>query len=151
MIVNGFEQRYALTIWQPWCSAIVQGSKRIENRAWAPPRWVLGHRIWLHAGKRWDEDGSLTCALKGFDLARENAVLGTIIGSARVTGFQLESDRASVLVGPPGSWWPGPDFRSDPWWVGPVGWVLEDVQSLAEPVPAVGKQKLWTWPHGVGP
>ena len=45
----------ALTIWQPWASAIVRGFKRIENRKWVPPPGVVGRYIAIHAGQTIDE------------------------------------------------------------------------------------------------
>lgn len=143
-------QLYALTIWQPWCSAIVDGSKRIENRGWRPPEWIIGDRIWLHAGKRFDLPGSLRCATLGFDRAKADLPLGAIIGSARVAGYQTAQMPKAKLFSKEGYLYEGADLRGDPWWVGPVGWVLEDVLPL-EPHAALGMQKLWVWPHGAGP
>lgn len=34
----------------------------------------------------------------------------------------------------------------DPWYVGPVGWVFDDIRSLPEPVSCRGAQGLWTVP-----
>lgn len=36
-----------------------------------------------------------------------------------------------------------------PWFIGPYGWVLTDVVTLAEPVPCKGAQGLWTVPPEV--
>lgn len=41
---------YALSIRQPWAWLIVQGYKDVENRSWALPRFILGQRIYIHAG-----------------------------------------------------------------------------------------------------
>lgn len=150
MIVDGFEQRYALTIWQPWCSAIVEGHKRIENRGWRPPEWIIGMRIWLHAGKRFDLPGWERCARLGFDRAKADFPLGAIIGSARVGGYQTDEMPKAKILSREGWLYEGADLRRDPWWVGPVGWVLEDVQPI-EPQDAVGLQKLWTWPKRANP
>ena len=40
-----------LSITQPWASAIVLGSKRIENRTWRPPEDMMGEYLALHASK----------------------------------------------------------------------------------------------------
>ena len=34
---------YGLTIWWPWCTAIVAGTKRVENRGWEPRCSDLDH------------------------------------------------------------------------------------------------------------
>ncbi len=49
---------HALTLHRPWPWAIIHGSKRVENRSWAPPAWLIGQRLAIHAGKRWDADGA---------------------------------------------------------------------------------------------
>ena len=47
----------ALSIKQPWLYCITDLDKRIENRTWKPPGWVVGQRIALHASKGFDERG----------------------------------------------------------------------------------------------
>lgn len=42
----------ALTLWQPWASAIAIGLKTIETRSWEAPTWLNGHRIAITAAKR---------------------------------------------------------------------------------------------------
>lgn len=41
-----------LTIWQPWASLIAIGAKPYEFRGWAPPRWLVGRDLGIHAGAR---------------------------------------------------------------------------------------------------
>ena len=50
------EAERALTLWQPWASAICSGPKRIENRPIPPPDRIIGQRIFIHAGKTWDHE-----------------------------------------------------------------------------------------------
>lgn len=130
---------YAITIWQPWCSAIVSGPKRVENRGWKPPLLAIGKRILLHAGKHFDLSGSERCARLGFDRAKADLPRGAIIGSALLVGWQDDEHdhliQASRLV--------VRDYRRDPWWVGPIGWALDDVRKLHQPIPCVGRQGLW--------
>ena len=42
----------ALTIWQPWASLIAIGAKPYEFRGWAPPPWLVGKDLGIHAGAR---------------------------------------------------------------------------------------------------
>jgi len=35
---------------------------------------------------------------------------------------------------------------ASPWWRGPCGWLLSDVQILANPVAINGRQKVWNVP-----
>lgn len=58
----------ALTIWQPWASLIMIGAKPYEFRGWAPPKWLVGQRLAIHAGARPVKEAeirSLIRALKG--------------------------------------------------------------------------------------
>ena len=134
----------ALTILQPWAWYISHGPKRIENRTWAPPASLRGQYLAIHAGKRLDRE----CAAGALEFVRdlpasERAKIGAdcphpvsvrtmpygaIVGVARVTGWVRESE--------------------SPWFVGPVGWVLDDVVAI-DPVPCRGAQGLWTVPDDV--
>jgi hypothetical protein len=118
----------ALSLWQPWAHAIVWGSKRLENRKWAPWRSVVGQVIALHA----------TDHVEPLSLAQINENFGTswrledlarkaVVGLARVTGHITADD---------------PRAATDPWWMGPIAWTLEDVVRI-DPVPCRGAQGLW--------
>ena len=50
----------AITLWRPWSWALFHG-KTIENRTWAPPAWIVGKQIVIHAGKTYDKEGDLFC------------------------------------------------------------------------------------------
>lgn len=124
-----------LTLWQPWCAIVVDGAtrlphpKKIENRPWAPWKSVIGTRIALHAGLRYDREA----ATKYWEVVRtvgiREGVKGAIMGTAIVAGFVKTAD--------------------DPWFFGPFGWLLDDVRALAEPIPFKGKQGLWTVPEEI--
>jgi hypothetical protein len=124
----------ALTLWQPWAWAISHGGKRIENRGWKPPRWIIGERIAIHAGKKFDEEDA-------FDLLSEldmpdihDLARGAVVAVATVKGY-VESIGESH-----------PQHR---WFCGPYGWVLDDVVALERPVPCKGALKLWFLPADV--
>ena len=116
----------ALTIRQPWIGAILAGRKRIENRSWRAES-ILGERILLHAGARFDRAGAMFCEAHGWSPPSVSD-LGAIVGSARVVDFIVRS--------------------RDPWFMGPIGWVLEDVRVI-RPVPSTGRLGLWTPPPDV--
>lgn len=50
----------ALTIRQPWASAIAHGTKRTENRSWPVPAKHLGTRILIHAAAAEDRTPRLS-------------------------------------------------------------------------------------------
>jgi hypothetical protein len=130
----------ALTVWQPWASLIAWPLKPVENRTWEAP-WVLGKRIAIHAGNKFDEDAALHLSVMPapvpavVSLARK--IKGAIVCTAVVDRFigRIAVEHAAetdVFV----------------WFSGPVGWVLRDVQKF-EPVPARGAQGLWELPADV--
>jgi hypothetical protein len=116
----------ALTIRQPWAWAILSAGKRIENRTWKPPEWAVGSVIALHAGGVLEEEGAALLRRRGFAVPDE-LPRAAIVGTARIAG---------VITAP----------VDDPWWEGPVGWVLSEVMQLPEPIPCPGKQGLWKLP-----
>lgn len=46
----------ALTLWEPWASALVYGPKDVENRPWRPYGGVYGEWVLIHAGQAWDRE-----------------------------------------------------------------------------------------------
>jgi len=124
----------ALTLIRPWCCAIAELGKVIENRSWSPSEAAMGQRIAIHAGRKWDETAldfirqasSLPPAETEAALDRARNRDGAIVATALLVRVVYES--------------------SSPWFVGPRGWVLADVRPLAKPVPCRGAQSLWTVP-----
>lgn len=119
----------ALTLWRPWDQAIVHGTRRIENRPWRRNS-IIGQRIAIHAGKKYDLAGAQDMVAAGLFAPPpiEKSPEG-IVGLARVAGFVTDS-------------------RS-PWFSGPIGWKLDEVVALPEPVPCKGAQGLWRVPEDV--
>lgn len=125
---------YALTLHQPWASAVFHG-KDIENRNWPPPRWLLGKRLAIHAGKRFKR-GEVIELLQRLENwwhgelpAADLLPLGVILGSVRIADVKTTNPIA------------GNDWS--PWFVGPFGWVLEDARLYDRPIPMAGQQGLW--------
>ena len=120
----------ALTIHQPYASAILAGVKRVENRRWAlkRPQWLA-----LHAGRQvWRDPG---VAVLWPEVPHRDALpLGAVLGAFEVVGVA----RAEELDAP------------DPWASGPWCWLIGEVIALPEPMPCRGRQGLWTVPGGVG-
>ena len=120
----------ALTLQQPWASAVRDLGKRTENRSWPAPQRVLGQYIAIHAGMSFREDAADWLAARtGRMLTRQNVPLGAVVALARVVEVVQE-------------------HSDDPWFIGPYGWVLDDVVALT-PVPCRGRQQLWRLPDEV--
>lgn len=127
----------ALTIHQPWASAIVDGPKRVENRTWRPPSSLIGQQLAIHAGLHEPDELIIDtvqfywqkCPVYVEDFRR-----GVILGVVTVTDVM---DVATA--------WP----KHRPWATGPWCWELDDVRQLQVPVPCKGRQGLWTLPEDV--
>ena len=126
--MSGIEEMRALTLWQPWASWIIYADKRFENRPWRPPRQIIGQRIAIHAGRRFDKSATYHGVQKYIGEWRLDR--GAIIGSAVVVGV--------LTAGSAGA--------KDPWFFGPYGWELEDVRDLQNPIPYRGMLGLWRVP-----
>jgi len=122
----------ALTLHQPWAWAIARLGKDIENRIWRPPPWLIGQRVAIHAGKRWDPGWSPDIVDMAIHAAMDHAYMSGdrlyhlgagIVAVVRVVGVVTNSE--------------------SPWFVGPFGWVLEDIMPVDPPIPCQGRQGLW--------
>jgi hypothetical protein len=124
---------FGLTLHRPFGYAIAFLDKRIENRGYRFA-YPVGTYIAIHNGKTWDQEGyEFVCNLNRSQLI-ENPTPETdpeksIIAIAQYAGEE-----------PPDS--------KDPWFVGKVGWRLENVVPI-EPVACPGSQRLWTIPDPI--
>ena len=142
----------AITLHQPWASLIAHGVKDIETRSWPPPQTMVGQRIAIHAGKRIVGPRSLNLetqeAIEGLygpqwpKAIPAGAVVATavLVNAGQVKG--LEGPLVTLASSPtvdPVAHDPYGDFTPGRWL-----WFLVDVEPF-DPVPAVGRQGLWTW------
>ena len=136
------EPMRALTVRQPWATAIIWGGKDIENRT--RPTGYRG-RLWIHAGlHRPDRDDYLeasglarTETGDGLDWAAISRSLGVILGSVDVVG--CHSDETEE-----------PRTSCSPWARhSQHHWMLANPRPLAEPVPCKGALGLWRLPEDV--
>ena len=128
----------AISLWQPWASAIALGHKSIETRGWA-----TRHRgpIAIHAAKRWTADERETAAvlderngLVGLKDAPRGCIVAVAeIASVRPSEHLIEGiDEIEEMLGNYGP--------------GRFGWMLENVRPLHDPLPFKGKQGLFEVP-----
>lgn len=157
----------ALSLWQPWATAIAVGSKGIETRGW--PTAYRGP-LAIHAAKRkvmsdlrpllrdyqwvgalnkagWDE---WPCREKHID----RLPFGAIVAVADLTDCRPTEAFNDFDLGRPGL--PGPigghpatlfawsEEQMGDFAPGRFGWVLSNVRPLARPVPWKGAQGLFT-------
>lgn len=145
----------ALTVWQPWATAIIWGGKDIENR---PRMTRYRGRLWIHAGMHhpdWAdylEVRGLSGTVFGWiDTRRASAAelkkaqrwtehtgaLGVILGSVDVVG--CHDDETAVQREPCSPW-----AR-----YGQHHWMVANPRPLRQPVPCRGALGLWRLPDDV--
>ena len=142
----------ATSLHQPWASLVAYGFKTIETRDRRPPQAIIGQTIAIHAAKRpidWDlvnNCGNLafTETVTRMRLDDFHFPYGAVLATARLSlamvvldhktdgeyvicskGLPDSSDTLEIPTDPYGNFAPGR-------WL----WFLEDIKSLAEPVPA---------------
>lgn len=153
---------YALTIKQPWASAIVLGLKSVENRT-----WPTGYRgpLAIHAGLRVDPEGVEILATAGIDPGALFEGPGLpdrgpgLFGAQGPQGLPRRAivgvvDLVDVVRYPTGDHGRGPRKRvsrppdphglaDDPLACGPWCWILRNSRILPRPIPCPGQQSLW--------
>jgi hypothetical protein len=125
----------AISLWQPWASAIALGLKRIETRSWS-----TSYRGWLaiHAAKRWNRELREFSESMGIGL---QLPLGAIVAVAHLSG---------VFPAAVAGWAPSDEER--PWGdysPGRFAWMLTDIRPLPEPIPFRGAQGFFVVPNEV--
>lgn len=123
----------ALTLWRPWPWAILHAGKRVENRGWKPPAWILGEPVALHAGKKLDLEAleDMRDGLYGESAMRapDEHPMG-VVGVVRFSGHSTDS--------------------IDPWASpGAIAWHISEVIDLPEPIACRGEQGLWVLPQDI--
>lgn len=122
----------AITVKQPWASLLACGAKPVENRTWPIPRtWPERGPLLIHAGASREKailslpsiqkDLGEELLLKGLPSSAVIAVAGTVTCHEALAGCCIT-----------------PYARAWGW-----HWVLHDLRTLPEPVPASGRLGLW--------
>lgn len=142
----------ALTVQEPWASAIIYGPKDVENRPWA-----TAHRgtLWIHAAKRVDWSASRDAWLAAglppppssgrFDRSAwtGSLPLGKVIGSVEMTDCHPLYKDCNLFTGIP-------QVTCSPWAIwGQCHWMLDGKRPLPEPVPCRGSLGLWRLPEDI--
>lgn len=131
---------YALSVHQPWASAIALGFKPVENRDWKPWRSVLGQRIVIHSTQRMMLPGDVEEVAELCKLSEEAVRAwpsGCLVGSA-VLGAYIEHPDECIDPVP---------SKVAPWFRGKYGWLMRGAEALASPPKFKGAQGLWQLPE----
>lgn len=123
----------AISLWQPWASAVVLGLKSYETRSWS-----TSYRgpIAIHAAQRPPER---TLRLDLFDAGVRNwgdLPLGGVIGVAELVAIVPTDGMDGYLS--------GLELRMGDYTPGRFAWRMERIRPIAF-VPCRGYQRLWEW------
>jgi hypothetical protein len=145
--MNKNEILFAITLTNPWPYCVTDLGKRVENRSWWPAATLIGQRIALHAGKTiepesWSSAATLKPELRKMSMS--SIPYGAIVGMFTLAGY-VRADRG-VVTHRAGRASKTYEPASDPWFFGPVGWLLADVVKFQAPIECRGSQRLWTVP-----
>ena len=154
----------AISLWQPWASAVARDAKRIETRHWstsyrgpiaihAAQRRVIGELI--HYSCYWNWQGVF------YDLLHEKHDLklwkvlpfGAIVAVANLTdcrpteSFTIgELDTPRRPEGESTDLFNWTERQMGDYEIGRFGWVLSDIRPLSVPVPFSGNRKFFSVP-----
>jgi hypothetical protein len=125
----------ALSLYQPYATAIILKNKRIETRSW---KTNYEGRIAIHATKTfpsWCKEFAQTERTLGRIPAR--LPVGAIIGFVTIMGMRRTEDIVGQLTALERLYG---DYSPGRW-----AWMLCDAESLETPIPAKGAMGLWEW------
>jgi activating signal cointegrator 1 len=144
----------AISLWQPWASAIPAGLKTIETRSWSTPyRGPLA----IHAAKRWtkterefwDKMVMWPDRVNERDAFRHIGILssgelpvGCIVATCELYACVSTTENPTPVVA---NHVPAP--TEDDWGnfaVGRFAWMLRDIRRIV-PMPCVGRQGFFDW------
>ena len=129
----------ALSLLQPWASLIATGAKRIETRSWSTkyrgPLAIHASRSNKNKLLRFVEP--FLRALRGIGILPLGAIVATcdLVDCIKMTPEFIDLVKSAK----------GYEIDFGVYEVGRFAWILENVQPLAEPIPAKGALSLWEW------
>lgn len=126
----------ALSIWQPWASAIPLGLKRFETRSWNTE--YRGPLV-IHAAKRWEPDQK-RFADSELTLGRlpQHLPLGALVAVVNLVDCRRIDNASMEISALERSYG---DYTDGRW-----AWQLSNVVAFNEPIPWRGEQGLFDVP-----
>lgn len=153
----------AISLWQPWATAIALGSKRIETRSWSTSyRGPLA----IHAAKRCVKSELSDfacewswCGAMGWEMGESNQwqslPFGAIVATCVLVDVRpTESFTDDEILAkrwptgrPPNYGWT--EWQMGDFYPGRFGWMLANVKALPNPIPFKGSQGFFDVPDGL--
>ena len=128
----------AISLWQPWATAMAIGLKRIETRHWSHNVRGL---VAIHAAKRWQVD-EREWAARLADIhdapALRNPPLGAIVAIGMLTAVRRTEDVLPTITEQEEMFGNYAPKR--------FGWIFDQIVALPEPVPCKGAQGFFEVP-----
>jgi activating signal cointegrator 1 len=125
----------AVSLWQPWASAMALGLKTVETRHW---RTNVRGPVAIHAAKRWTREERELAEAHGLALPLP---LGAVVAVGRLMSIHSTDRLADRL----NDW----ELAWGNYAPGRFGWIFEDIRPLSEPVPCIGRQGFFDLPGDV--
>lgn len=125
----------ALSLWQPWASLMAAHVKRHETRHWAT---AYRGPIAIHAAKRIDVAGApdaLCIDALGPNWSR-TVPIGMVVAVGQLASC-TEAGRAKALT--------AADREAGNFTPGRYAWRIDQLRTLRQPIPALGRQGLFNW------
>jgi activating signal cointegrator 1 len=135
----------ALTLWQPYASLIAEGIKRVETRGWSTP---YRGPLLIHCARHWS--GGLAARfeeIKDHLRGRSDRKFLPTQASMPMGKICCLVDLVDVRQMKAPEDWLGIDFEENYWGdlsPGRFAWILENPRRLLDPIPATGRQGLWS-------
>lgn len=126
----------AISLWQPWASAVALGVKRVETRHWSTN---YTGTLAIHAAKRWTRAEREFAEIE-HTLGRlpSRLPLGALVATCTLMGCRRTED-VSHQLGSIERMYGNYDS-------GRFAWFLTDIQALDEPIPWKGAQGFFNVP-----
>lgn len=128
----------AISLWQPWATAMAIGLKSIETRHWSTNIRGL---IAIHAAKQWqlpEREWAAELAARHDAPAIANPPLGRIVATGKLVAVKRTEDLWSTISETERSFGNYEPRR--------FGWIFEDVVALPIPIPFKGAQGFFDIP-----
>lgn len=126
----------AISLWQPWASAMALGLKPDETRHWTTSyRGLLA----IHAAKRWTADERDFTEIMGLP---SDLPLGAVVAVGTLVAIRPAGIRRLELSEAQQEWGNYADGR--------FAWLFRDVVGLREPIPCKGAQGFFELATDVG-
>ncbi len=159
----------ALTLTQPWATAVALGSKRIETRSWSTSyrgpiaiHAAKGYGVYdlLHYSSAWNWIGAMweTGVRFGNGPTFEDVLpFGAIVATAMLVDCRRTDSFTVAELDTPRQPSNGESVHLYKWTerqmgdfaLGRFGFVLDDIQRIEPPIPYRGALGLWNLPDGV--